>query len=253
MYKQKKISLVIPAYNEERLIIPTLMGVPEYVDKIIVVDDNSTDKTPNLVSNYNDSRIILIKTETNRGPGNAIIQGYLESMKYDIDIVAVCGADHQFDLEQMVYLLEPIIEGNADYVKGNRFLVDAREVMPTKRYIGNILLSLLTRLASGNHHIFDTQDGFTAISREVIENVDWSLFWPGYGYVSDFIIKIAAYGYNIVDAPRRSIYIEGERQSKIVISKYIKNNFPMIIKGWFWRIKNQRKLSKKLTIEEEKI
>ena len=170
---------------------------------------------------------------TNDGVGNAIKIGYLESLKDNIDIVAVIGGDHQFDLEQLYLLLDPIIKGEADYTKGNRFLVDAKEIMPSKRYFGNIFLSILTRLAAGVHTIFDTQDGFTAISKEVIETVNWNFFWDGYGYVSDFIIKIAAYGFKIKDVPRRSIYLEGEKQSKIIISKYIKKNFLMILKGWY--------------------
>ena len=140
-------------------------------------------------------------------------------------------------------------DDEADYTKGNRFLVDAKEVMPNKRYIGNILLSILTRMASGVHTVFDTQDGFTAISKKVIETVNWDLFWDGYGYVSDFIIKLAAYGFRIKDVPRRSIYLEGEKQSKIVISRYIKRNFLMILKGWWWRIFHQRKIKSDLKTE----
>ncbi len=244
VYKGKRISITIPAYNEERLIIPTIMGIPDYVDKVFVIDDGSEDLTPNLVQKLGNPKINLIKLDKNQGVGNAIKVGYLTSLKHNIDIVAVVGADHQFDLEQLHLLLDPIINDEADYTKGNRFLVDAKEVMPNKRYIGNILLSILTRMASGVHSIFDTQDGFTAISKKVIETVDWNLFWDGYGYVSDFIIKIAAYGFRIKDVPRRSIYIEGEKQSKIVISRYIKRNFLMILKGWHWRILHQRKIKK---------
>lgn len=246
VYREKKISITIPAYNEERLIIPTLMGIPEYVDKIFVIDDGSEDSTPELVQELKDSRIILIKLKENRGVGNAIKLGYFESLKYDIDIVAVVGGDHQFDLEQLHLLLDPIVDDEADYTKGNRFLVDAKEVMPNKRYFGNIILSILTRMASGKHDIFDTQDGFTAISKKVIKTVNWDIFWDGYGYVSDFIIKIAAYGFRVKDIPRRSIYLENEKQSKIVVSNYIKNNFFMILKGWWWRITNRKMIKNQL-------
>ena len=246
MYKGKRISITIPAYNEERLIIPTIMGIPDYVDKVFVIDDGSEDLTPNLVQKLDNPKINLIKLDKNQGVGNAIKVGYLTSLEHNIDIVAVVGADHQFDLEQLHLLLDPIINDEADYTKGNRFLVDAKEVMPYKRYVGNIFLSILTRMASGVHTIFDTQDGYTAISKKVIETVNWDLFWDGYGYVSDFIIKIAAYGFRIKDVPRRSIYIEGEKQSKIVISRYIRKNFLMILKGWWWRIFHQRKIKSDL-------
>lgn len=246
VYKGKKISITIPAYNEEKLIIPTLRGIPEYVDMVFVIDDGSTDSTPKLVYEYNDPRINLIKLKENKGVGNAIKIGYKTSLENDIDIATVVGGDHQFDLEQLYLLLDPIVNNEADYTKGNRFLVDAKEKMPNKRYIGNILLSILTRMASGVHTIFDTQDGFTAISKEVIQTVDWDLFWDGYGYVSDFIIKIASYGFRIKDVPRRSIYFDGIKQSKIVVSKYIRRNLPMILKGWIWRIFKQKKIKKNL-------
>jgi len=242
VYKGKKISITIPAYNEERLIIPTIMGIPDFVDKVFIIDDGSKDLTPDLVQRLDDPKINLIKLTKNQGVGNAIKVGYIVSLQHNMDIVAVVGADHQFDLEQLPLLLDPIVNDEADYTKGNRFLVDAKEVMPNKRYFGNIFLSILTRMGSGVHKIFDTQDGFTAISRKVIETVDWNLFWDGYGYVSDFIIKIAAYGFRIKDVPRRSIYLEGEKQSNIVISKYIKRNLFMILKGWLWRIIHQRKI-----------
>ncbi len=246
VYKGKTISIIIPAYNEERLIVPTLAGIPDYVDKVFVIDDGSEDSTPSLVQKLENPKITLIRLEKNQGVGNAIKLGYISSLKHNIDIATVVGADHQFDLEQLYLFLDPIINEEADYTKGNRFLVDAKEVMPNKRYFGNIFLSMLTRIASGVHTIFDTQDGFTAISKKVIETVNWDLFWDRYGYVSDFIIKIAAYGFRIKDVPRRSIYLEGEKQSKIVISRYIKRNFIMILRGWWWRIFHQGKIKSEL-------
>ena len=251
VYKGMKIAVTIPAYNEERLIIPTLKGIPDYVDKVFVIDDGSKDLTANLVQAYDDPRVNLIKLAKNQGVGNAIKVGYIASLQYNMDIVAVVGGDHQFELEQLFLLLDPIVNDEADYVKGNRFLVDAKEVMPNKRYFGNIFLSILTRMASGVHTIFDTQNGFTAISKKVIETVDWHIFWNKYGYVSDFIIKIAAYGFRIKDAPHRSVYLEGEKQSKIIISKYIKLNLAMILKGWLWRIFHQRKIRN--VLKEKKI
>ncbi len=246
VYRGKRISIIIPVYNEEQLIIPTLMGIPNYVDKIIVIDDGSDDSTRNLILSYDDERVELIALSENKGVGNAVKVGYIESLQYNIDIVGAIGGDHQFDLENLPLLLDPIVDDEADYVKGNRFLVDAKEIMPNRRYFGNIFLSMLTRMASGVRTIFDTQDGFIVISRKVIETIDWDICWNGYGFVSDFIIKIAAYGFRIKDVPRRSIYIEGEKQSKIVISRYIKRSLPMILKGWLWRILHQRKIRKKL-------
>jgi glycosyltransferase involved in cell wall biosynthesis len=227
-----------------------LIGIPNYVDKIIVIDDYSEDSTRSLVLNYEDERLELISLGENKGVGNAVKVGYKGSLQYNIDIVVAIGGDHQFDLEQLPSLLDPIVDDEADYVKGNRFLVDAKEVMPNKRYFGNIFLSMLTRMASGVRTIFDTQGGFIAVSRKVIESIDWDNFWHGYGFVSDFIIKIAAYGFRIKDVPIRAIYLKGIKQSQIVISRYIMRILPMILKGWLWKILHQRKLRKKLKINE---
>jgi len=248
MYKGKKIGLIVVFYNEERLIIPTLKGVPSYVDRIYAIDDASTDKTCDLIKDYSekyDNRIILIHHEKNRGVGQAVITGYLAASKDKMDIVAGVGGDHQFDLQELPFLLDPIVEGKADYTKGNRFLVDAKYVMPIKRYLGNILLSIMTRWSSGRRDIFDTQDGFTAISKTAIDIIDWVEFWKGYGYPSDFIVRIAAYGFRIMDVPRRTIYLPGEKQSQIKIKKYIKTVAPMIIHDFFWRLKNQKRLNEK--------
>ena len=250
VYRDKRISIIIPVHNEEKLIIPTLIGIPDYVDKIIIIDDGSEDSTRSLVLSYEDERLELIALGENKGVGNAVKVGYKGSIQYNIDIVVAIGGDHQFDLEQLPSLLDPIVDDEADYVKGNRFLVDAKEVMPNKRYFGNIFLSMLTRMASGVRTIFDTQGGFIAVSRKLIEIIDWDNFWNGYGFVSDFIIKIAAYGFRIKDIPIRAIYLKEMKQSQIVISRYIIRSLPMILKGWLWKILHQRKIRKKLKINE---
>ena len=250
VYRDKRISIIIPVHNEEKLIIPTLIGIPDYVDKIIIIDDGSEDSTRSLILSYEDERLELIALGENKGVGNAVKVGYKGSIQYNIDIVVAIGGDHQFDLEQLPSLLDPIVDDEADYVKGNRFLVDAKEVMPNKRYFGNIFLSMLTRMASGVRTIFDTQGGFIAVSRKLIEIIDWDNFWNGYGFVSDFIIKIAAYGFRIKDIPIRAIYLKEMKQSQIVISRYIIRSLPMILKGWLWKILHQRKIRNKLKINE---
>ena len=122
MYRGKKIAVGPIAYNEERLIIPTLLGIPSYVDAIYVVDDTSTDQTAELVLNYSktDPRVKLIQHKENKGPGQAIITSYLAGLEDDMDIVVTIGGDHQFDLLEMTSLIDPIIDGEADYVKSRQ-------------------------------------------------------------------------------------------------------------------------------------
>ena len=142
MYKNKKISLVIPAYNEEKLIKPTLENIPPLFDRVYVVDDCSPDNQNSVIEKciLNDARIELLKHETNQGPGGAIITGYEKSSQDDYDIAVVVGGDFQMPLEEVENLLEPLVNRTADYSKGNRFLLSQLDTtlkrMPRTRLLG---------------------------------------------------------------------------------------------------------------------
>ncbi len=124
MYKDKTISVVIPAYNEEKLIEKTIDSVPDFVDKIVVTNDVSKDKTRNKVEEVmkNNSKVTLINHKTNQGVGGSIASGYNCSRDNEIDIAVVMAGDAQMDPSDMPPLLEAIIEDGADYAKGNRLL-----------------------------------------------------------------------------------------------------------------------------------
>src|SRR5262245_1515535 len=155
MYKGKKISLVIPAYKEERLIRATLEKVPDLFDTIYVVDDYSPDQQNQVVLQcaQKDPRITLLQHRENQGPGAAIVTGYLASSQANMDLTVVVGGDNQMLLEEATALLDPIIAGKCDYTKGNRFVLshleDTLEKMPRTRLIGNVLITALTKIASG--------------------------------------------------------------------------------------------------------
>lgn len=244
MYRNKRIALVIPAYNEERLIRPTLEHVPEYVDRVIVVDDASTDNLPVVVHECSrrDARIELVRHESNRGPGAGIITGYKRVLEDGYDIAVVCGGDDQMPLDQTARLLDPLIDGKADYTKGNRFMdhIGALAMipgeMPKTRLAGNMIITILTKIASGYFKVADVVDGFTAITREALERVDWNRAWGGYGYPMDFLIRLNAYGLRTKDVPRRAIYLPGERQSQIKGLRYALRVSPMLVRGFFWRL-----------------
>lgn len=243
MYRNKKISLVIPAYNESKLIKPTLEKVPGLIDKVFVVDDCSPDDQNRVILQCaeKDSRIVLLKHETNQGPGGAIITGYLESSKKGYDISVVVGGDHQMPLDEVERFLDPIIDGKADYTKGNRFLLsqleDTLQKMPKTRLIGNWIITALTKIASGYYKVMDVVDGYAAISKEAIDTINWSKAWKKYGYPMDFLIRLNAYGFKIMDIPRTAIYLPGEKQSQIKGLKYALSVSPMLIKNFFWRLK----------------
>ena len=243
MYRNKKISLVIPAYNEEKLIKPTLENVPLIIDKIYVVDDYSPDEQNSVIEQCakKDNRIQLIKHKSNKGPGAAIITGYLKSSEENYDIAVVVGGDFQMPLDEVDKLLDPVIDGKADYSKGNRFLLSKLDEtlnrMPKTRLIGNWIITALTKVASGYYKIMDVVDGYTAISKDAIDAIDWSKAWGKYGYPMDFLIRLNAYGLKVIDVPRTAIYLEGERQSQIKGLSYALKVSPMIFKGFLWRLR----------------
>ncbi|MBW2988016.1 glycosyltransferase family 2 protein [Candidatus Woesearchaeota archaeon] len=245
MYKGKSVALVIPARNEEKLIRPTLEHVPKTVDKIYVIDDGSTDNTAKVVREIakKDKRITLLQHEKNLGPGYAIITGYKRASADGYDIAVVIGGDYQMDLRDLPNFLEPLVKGEADYTKGNRFLEGgfSEYKMPLVRLIGNSALTFITKMASGYWKLFDTQDGYTAITKEAIDRVNWDYAKAGYGYVSDFLITFSLYNIRVKDVPRRAIYRPGERQSQIKILKYMATVTPRLIRKFFWRI-NKRYL-----------
>ncbi|MBF0239903.1 MAG: glycosyltransferase family 2 protein [SAR324 cluster bacterium] len=243
MYRDKKVSLVIPAYNEQKLIKPTLENIPDIIDRIYVVDDCSPDNQNQVIEECakTDSRIILLKHTENQGPGGAIITGYLQSSQDNYDIAVVIGGDFQMPMDEVTKFLDPIIDGKVDYTKGNRFLLshldDTLEKMPKIRLFGNIMITAVTKIASGYYKIMDVVDGYTAISKTAIDTINWKLAWKRYGYPMDFLIRLNAYGFKITDVPRTSIYLPGERQSQIKGVQYAMKVTPMLIKHFLWRLK----------------
>jgi len=240
MYRDRKISLVIPAYNEQRLIKPTLESVPDTIDRIYVVDDGSADGMVPVVRECmeHDRRIELIQHGKNLGVGQAVITGYLKSSADGYDIAVVVGGDNQMRLDEVAGLLDPLIEGDADYTKGNRFpVLDAtRERMPKIRFVGNIIITALTKISSGFYKVMDVVDGYTAITRKAIDIVDWSRAWKGYGYPMDFLIRLNANGLKVKDVPRQPVYLDGERQSQIKGVRYAFRVSPMLLRGFVWRL-----------------
>lgn len=243
MYRNKKISLVIPAYREEKLIDQTLSGIPDLIDRIYVVDDCSPDEQNKVIERCaeTDPRIQLLKHQVNQGPGGAIITGYLQSSKDNFDIAVVVGGDFQMNLNEVSRFLDPIIDGQADYTKGNRFLREQLEKtigsMPKLRLIANWLITGLTKMASGYFNIMDVVDGYTAISKEAIDTINWSRAWKRYGYPMDFLIRLNAYCFRVKDIPRSAIYLPGVRQSQINGWKYAFQVTPMLVRNFLWRLK----------------
>lgn len=255
MYRGHTVGVAIPAYNEEGFVGRTLERVPSFVDRVYVVDDASTDGTwaeiTETAERLNEAydppddrprrfskRVVPIQHEENRGVGGAIKTGYKRAREEGIDVTTVMGGDDQMEPEMLDRLLDPIVEGRADYTKGNRFLNRTdREDMPAFRFVGNAILSGLTKIASGYWETGDPQSGYTAISLEALKRADIDGMYEFYGYCNDLLVKLNVAGLRVVDVPRPVTY--GEEESDINYVTYIPKVSGMLLRNFLWRLRTK--------------
>jgi glycosyltransferase involved in cell wall biosynthesis len=241
MYRETSVAVIIPAYDEEKLIGKVLDTIPGFVDHIVVVDDASRDRTEEVVKirQKGDSRIVCIRHKRNEGVGGAIATGYKWSRDNDIGVSVVMAGDAQMDPKDLPGLLDPIVTGKVDYCKGNRlFTGKAWEVIPKTRYLGNGVLSFLTKIASGYWHVADSQSGYTAVTLEVLKTIDLDKIYKRYGMPNDFLVKLNVYHFKVRDVPVNPIYGIGE-QSGIRISRVMFTLSFLLFKLFWWRIKEK--------------
>ena len=238
MVEGKTVCVVIPAYNEEELLPPTLAGIPGFVDRVIVVDDASKDATVGRAhaAAESDSRITVLVHERNRGAGAAVITGYHRALADEMEVVCVMNADNQMDPEELLHLAEPVARGDLDYAKANRlFTGEAWNLIPHYRYLGNAMLSLLTKIASGYWHIADSQAGYTAIGLPMLKLLDLDRIYTRYGYPNDMLVHLNVWNARVRDVPSRPIYGIGEK-SGIRLRKVIPRISWLLVNGFFWRM-----------------
>lgn len=241
MQNNLKIAVVVPCYNEETQIIKTLSTMPDYLDKVVVVDDCSKDRTVQLVQNAkeNSSKIELIQHDINQGVGGAIASGYNWCKENDVDIAVVMAGDGQMDPDDLPNLLAPIIRNEADYTKGNRlFANDAYEKIPKVRFYGNAILSLLTKIASGYWHLFDSQTGYTAINKKALHTINWNKMYKRYGQPNDLLVRLNVFSFRVLDVPIKPVYNIGEK-SGIKVRRVVFTISWLLIKLFFWRLKEK--------------
>lgn len=209
MWKDQRVAVVIPAFNEAAKIELALRAVPTFVDHIIVVDDASADQTFALAAAFAGAgtKIEVLRHTHNRGVGAAIATGYARAHVLGVDAVAVMAGDGQMDPADLPGLLTAVTDGDADYAKGNRFAWAAGwRAMPFSRLMGNVALSWLTRFASGLHHIFDSQCGYTVANRRALDLILSGPVFPRYGYPNALLSRLGAAGLTVRDVPVRPVY-----------------------------------------------
>lgn len=287
MLNNKTIAVVVPAYNEEKQIGQVIETMPDFVDRIIIVNDASTDRTQEIIrshidqnqnnyfneeignkkiipNKYNEAEIwldqrekdeikhfipsevdntnsendklILINNLRKGGVGSAIARGYKWCKDNQIDCTAVMAGDGQMDPDELEEICKPVINENVDYVKGNRLIHrSAKYVIPKRRYFGNSILSIMTKVASGYWRVSDTQTGYTAISLDALKAIDIHKIYRKYGMPNDMLVKLNIAGCCIREIPIKPVYRIGEN-SKMKIFSVIPRISWLLFRSFFKRL-----------------
>src|SRR5437868_6903348 len=239
MLEGKRVAVVVPAYNEERLPAATRTRIPPSVARIYVVDDHSTDGTADAARALRDPQVEVTVHERNEGVGAAIVTRYKRAIEDRIDVTCIMAGDNQMDPAELEALALPVLRGELDYHKANRlFTGQAWQLIPRTRYLGNAILSLLTKIASGYWHVADSQAGYTAIGLPVLELLDLDRVYKRYGFPNDLLVHLNVWNARVRDFPSRPIYGVGER-SGIRLRKVVPTISWLLLKGFFWRLRTK--------------
>lgn len=286
MLNNKTIAVVVPAYNEEKQISIVIETMPDFVDRVIIVNDLSCDKTQEVVEGFlssiynstnlkieikgitktfhNDAeislqefnkneieffpksevlnkdqaneRIILINNLFNVGVGGSIARGYKWCKDNEIDCTAVMAGDAQMDPDELESICMPVVNEGIDYVKGNRLIHgSAGFYIPKSRFVGNSILSILTKIASGYWRVSDTQTGYTAISLSALKSIKLYDIYKRYGMPNDMLVKLNIAYCSIREVPIKPVYRIGE-QSKMKVYKVIPGISFLLFRSFFKRL-----------------
>ena len=242
-FMYKNISVVIPCYKVRNHIVSVLSNIGPEVNRIYVVDDCCPESSGDFVrNNYHDSRISIICIMQNMGVGGAVMAGYLAAIADGADIIVKVDGDGQINPKLIPRIVAPILRGQADYTKGNRFYdLNHLSRMPAIRLFGNALLSFMTKLSTGYWNIFDPTNGFTAIHAKVAAHLPMDKISPRYFFETDMLFRLNSIRAVVVDIPMDAVY--GEEQSNLKISrvipefllKHTRNLFKRIFYNYFLR------------------
>ena len=236
MYRKLETAVVIPCYNEEKMITQTIKKIPEYIDHIIAVNDASTDNTIVVLNKLKKqySKLIIVDNKLNQGVGGALITGYNYAIKNTkATAIGIVAGDDQFDSSYLKAMLDDFIDQSADYVKASRFFHrEAFKTMPKYRQFGNIFISLLTKFSTGYYSITDITNGCGWLRREIIEKVDFSIVEKRYDYETSMLTALSIANAKVIDHAVPAHY--GDEKSTIKLIPTAWRNLKAVWKG-FWR------------------
>lgn len=231
------ICVVIPCYNEDRHIAAVIGQLPRWVRHVIVVDDCSRDRSAEVVANVaqDDSRVVLVRHERNQGVGGAMISGFQKAIELGAQVVVKMDGDGQMSPDDLPRLIEPLLRGQADFAKGNRFQdFSALARMPLLRRAGNMGLSFLTKAAVGYWNCFDPCNGFVAIRGEVLAALDMRKLQRSFFFETSLLANLYLLGAVIRDVPMPARY--GDETSHLSITRVLLEFPPKLLRCFLKRI-----------------
>ncbi|MDZ7379526.1 MAG: glycosyltransferase family 2 protein, partial [candidate division KSB1 bacterium] len=220
MFEGRKVAVVIPARNEAAHLPQVLRNLPEFIDSVYVVDDGSTDGTAAAAHAVGDPRVHVLRNARSRGVGAATLLGMQQALQDGAALLVKVDGDGQMDPQQIPKLLQPLLYEDYGYAKANHFLhTDALRRMPVVRLLGNVLLTFLTKLASGYWRIFDPQNGFVAIRAEHFQCLPHDKIAHDFFFENDMLIHLNIQGVRVKDVPIPARY--GDEESDLPIWKVL--------------------------------
>ena len=228
------VAVLVPAYNEGIQIASVIGSMPAYVDHVVVIDDASTDGTYEAAVAVDDPRVHVFRLERNSGVGAALAVGFAWARDNGIDVAVTVDGDGQMDPDDMDDLITPIVEGRADFIKGNRLTraTDLRAI-PRVRLFGNVALSVMTKIATGYWTIADSQSGYSAVGRYGLESIPWDQVYPRYGRPNDALWHASMANCRAADVPVASRYGVGEVSTMRLST--VAGRLPWLLFRRFWR------------------
>lgn len=237
MYRGRSVCVVVPARDEEQHIGDVIRRCPPLVDYIVVVDDCSTDRTVSTVRAQADPRVILVQHSVNQGVGGALVSGYHRALDLHAGLCVVMAGDGQMDPYYLPDLLDPICSEEADFAKGNRFCRwSSIRRMPIFRALGTLCLTWMTRAATGYWHLADAQNGYVAIAREALAQIDLDNLARGYAVENTMLMEMSRIRARVRDVPIPARY--GTEVSGMRIWRDGLSIALVVVRGCFVRVSN---------------
>ncbi|WP_326542797.1 glycosyltransferase family 2 protein [Pseudorhodoferax sp.] len=238
-----RVAVVIPCFRVRAHILPVLSSIGPEVARIFVVDDACPESSGDFVEqSCPDARVQVLRHAHNLGVGGAVMTGYRAAIDDGYDIIVKLDGDGQMDAGLLPAFLQPILDGHADYTKGNRFFdLEAVESMPRSRLVGNAILSFVTKFSSGYWQLFDPTNGYTAIHRDVARYLPFDKISHRYFFETDMLFRLNTLRAVVVDVPMEARYGDETSNLKIrrivpeFLAKHARNTLKRIFYNYYLR------------------